>query len=301
MHDARKHPKNTAKSAFLLLPLLLVCLLFAGCGSNSTLTYENAIKILNKDEEPNFHCTVQEVRDRYLLVRPAENEEIRNSAIEITVPLYTTDEDGHDVAVPVFVMPEPGDDMGEEGAPVENYAFSAGDTLSVCYSGDVAETYPAQISRVSFLLVTGFDSDVARDPTLSDEAHTESEFWGWEMDESSTVSYVMEHQESADTDAYTPYAPTVSLDAGHQTFMFTTSVLSSYLPCGTYTAGSLPEDGTPVLTLRTNDGLYTYCFAVLDDNTLQFLQNYSSDTDNYDDRIELPVTDGARFLKTERQ
>lgn len=295
MNYAMRHTKNTVKSAFLLLTLLLICLLFAGCGSNRTLTYENAIKILDKNKEPNFHCTVQEVRDRYLLVRPHKGDKIRNSAFEITVPIYTTDDDGSDVAVPVYKV----GDMCGDGTLVENYAFSAGDSLSVCFDGDVTETYPAQISNVSFILVTGFDSDFARDPTLSEEAHTAS--WSWEMDEASTVSYVMEHQKSANADAYTPYAPTVSLDTEHKTFTFTTSVISSYLPYGTYTTESTSEDGTPVLTLHTNDDLHTYCFAVIDDNTLQFLQKYSSTTDNLDDRIELPVTDGALFIKTERQ
>lgn len=85
--------------------------------------------------------------------------------------------------------------------------------------------------------------------------------------------------------------PWLRLDAeGGFTFMY--SVLSSYLPYGSY------EIKGNILTADTEDGLYHYQFTVTDSGSLVFDAAKSSEIPwTWDERLEVPLTDGAEFVK----
>lgn len=89
-----------------------------------------------------------------------------------------------------------------------------------------------------------------------------------------------------DSDEFAPY---LSLDENNNTFVFTYDVLSSYMPTGTYEI----KDG--ILTAYTDDGKYTYLFSVIDDNTIEFIQDGSSEVKLTDDKLGVSVYDGAQF------
>lgn len=84
----------------------------------------------------------------------------------------------------------------------------------------------------------------------------------------------------------TPDYKTVVLQPQTGTFSFCYSMLSSYLPYGAYTL----EDDT--LTLRTDDGKYTYVFAV-QDGALVFDASQSDEVPAF--KGETPLADGAVF------
>lgn len=88
-------------------------------------------------------------------------------------------------------------------------------------------------------------------------------------------TYVMQESEE-------PIKPSISLKDDNR-FTFTYSALSSYLPIGSY------EVDNGVLTLITDDGKYTYIFAIKD-NTLIFNATESSEISSY---VDLP--DGSVF------
>lgn len=85
--------------------------------------------------------------------------------------------------------------------------------------------------------------------------------------------------------------PELSLYKTEKTFTFSYDVISSYLSHGTYEI----EDG--ILTAVTDDGNYHYQFKVIDENTLEFLQEGSSDVRLVDDRLGAAIQDGAIFEK----
>lgn len=77
------------------------------------------------------------------------------------------------------------------------------------------------------------------------------------------------------------------------TFDFFYDMLSSYAPQGNY---SIHED---LLEASTSDGKYDYYFRIIDDKTLEFIQDGSSDVSLTDQKIGSPVTDGAIFILKE--
>lgn len=75
----------------------------------------------------------------------------------------------------------------------------------------------------------------------------------------------------------------------NNTFTFVYDPLSSYLSYGHYT---IQDD---LLIAVTNDGRYQYCFRILSQDTLCFIQSQSSAITLIDDRLGKTVTDGALF------
>jgi len=72
-------------------------------------------------------------------------------------------------------------------------------------------------------------------------------------------------------------------------FTFTFDPLSSYLNYGHYT---IQDDR---LIAITDDGRHQYCFQILNQYTLRFLQSQSSEVSPIDERLGTKVTDGALF------
>lgn len=87
--------------------------------------------------------------------------------------------------------------------------------------------------------------------------------------------------------------PFITLNADEGTFTFTFDPLSSYLPVGTYTV----TEG--LLTAKTSDGQYTYNFDVVDEGTLRFNSEGSSDiTYSSMDVAVYNVAHGTTFVST---
>lgn len=92
-----------------------------------------------------------------------------------------------------------------------------------------------------------------------------------------------------DEDSEGIFAPYLSLDESNNTFLFTYDILSSYMPTGTY------EIADGVLTAQSDDGKYTYLFDVIDDNTIEFKRDGSSDVKLTDGHSGMQIYDGAQF------
>lgn len=87
------------------------------------------------------------------------------------------------------------------------------------------------------------------------------------------------------------FSPSVCFDVNSDTFTFGYNPLSSYL-----SMGSITVSGGKV-TAKTDDGLYTYVFELVDEDTVRFLADGSSETVGADGNTAVP--DGAEFRRTE--
>lgn len=86
----------------------------------------------------------------------------------------------------------------------------------------------------------------------------------------------------------------LTIDTDNQTLSFPTDPLSSYLPFCNY------EIEKNYIKAKTEDGLYHYTLEILDEETLMFVGNESSEPIVIDDRIFTAPYDGAIFkLSTE--
>lgn len=101
-------------------------------------------------------------------------------------------------------------------------------------------------------------------------------------------SYVLQASVSEEEEMF---LPGLGLDREEETFSFGFDLLSSYLSCGTY---EIKDD---VLTAVTNDGMYRYRFKVIDENTLEFMQEGSSEVKLINEDMGIAVKDGAIFKK----
>lgn len=85
--------------------------------------------------------------------------------------------------------------------------------------------------------------------------------------------------------------PSLSIDAEKKEFAFVYDVLSSYFPVGTY------KIENNVLTATTNDDLYHYVFEIVDENTLSFSAEDSSEMTVFDEYSSIIPQDGTLFQK----
>lgn len=86
--------------------------------------------------------------------------------------------------------------------------------------------------------------------------------------------------------------PCVIFNAAEQRFTFTSDLLSSYLAHGSFTM----ENGNVLCT--TDDGVYTYRFRILDNDTIAFVSSGSSEVRvrRLAEKDTMPLPDGARFV-----
>ena len=84
--------------------------------------------------------------------------------------------------------------------------------------------------------------------------------------------------------------PALTLQSGHE-FQFSYDMLSSYLPYGMYTIKG------HILTAITYDGRYQYRFEIINEDTLRFLQDGSSDVSLIDERLGTAIHDGDLFVR----
>lgn len=87
----------------------------------------------------------------------------------------------------------------------------------------------------------------------------------------------------------TVFMPRITFDLTDHRFTFMYDALSSYLSVGTFTvtAGHIAA--------TTDDGLYTYCFDVVDKDSIRFAQKGSSLVEAADGETLLTLADGAVF------
>lgn len=86
------------------------------------------------------------------------------------------------------------------------------------------------------------------------------------------------------------FVPEIFINETDKTFSFSYDVLSSYIAIGTYT-----EDEEQ-LVLKTDDGKYHYTFDKVDDHTLKFNQENSSEISFIDKNIGAEMKDGVEFI-----
>ena len=104
------------KRQLLLILTMSLILLAAACGTSSS----GETKV-GGDETVTFQATILEIQDGYYLVEPVEGSAELNSADRITIPMTNMEP-----------SPEP----------------EVGDVLEIEYDGSIAESYPAQITKV---------------------------------------------------------------------------------------------------------------------------------------------------------
>ena len=110
------------KRQLLLILTMSLILLAAACGTSS-----GGESKVGGDETVTFQATIIEIQDDCYLVEPVEGSAELNSADRITIPMTNMEP-----------SPEP----------------EVGDVLEIEYDGSIAESYPAQITKVYCIRVT---------------------------------------------------------------------------------------------------------------------------------------------------
>lgn len=105
------------KKQLLLILTMSLILLAAACGTSSGGKESKA----GGDETATFQAAILEIQDGYYLVEPAEGSAELNSGDQIAIPMINMEP-----------SPEP----------------EVGDVLEIEYDGSIAESYPAQITKV---------------------------------------------------------------------------------------------------------------------------------------------------------
>ena len=100
-----------------LLLILILSLILTACGTSSG----DGESEVGGDETVTFQATILEIQDGYYLVKPVEGSAELKSADQITIPMTNMNP-----------SPEP----------------EVGDVLEIEYDGSIAESYPAQITKV---------------------------------------------------------------------------------------------------------------------------------------------------------
>jgi hypothetical protein len=104
------------RKQLLLIITMSLILLAAACGTSSS-----GESKVGGDETVTFQATIIEIQDGCYLVEPVEGSAELNSADRITIPMTNMEP-----------SPEP----------------EVGDVLEIEYDGSIAESYPAQITKV---------------------------------------------------------------------------------------------------------------------------------------------------------
>lgn len=91
-------------------------------------------------------------------------------------------------------------------------------------------------------------------------------------------TYIMEVEEDA-ADVGLLARPQITFNAKDRTFTARASIASSYLAAGKYTI----ENG--YVTAKTNDGLYTYVFEIVDNDYIKLVQKKYMDSETADDTL----------------
>lgn len=305
--------RNTIKAIFLF-SLMILLLSFGGCARS----LKDVIK-----KELNFGGTIVEVRANSILVSVDPTEDAYESSDLISVSLDTEIEN--------------------------NFTFETDQHVRVYYSGEIMESYPAQLSHVYAIVMetaatadtnetsvnfsitehTSADNlsasalfDAANQPTGSSPSSIDAGIWAF--DGENAFVYTLSKPDTTDEEDIL-FLPTVAIDPVNKTFTFTTSLFSSYLHAGHYeiiSGADLPEaalstaaaDNSAGISadsaaaavsdriLKLRDDSFTYYFTIIgngeltDCDALIFLQTISDATDFYDERIDVPVEDGALFV-----
>ena len=105
------------KKQLLLILMMSLILLVTACGTSDGGREAKA----GGDETVTFQATILEIQDGYYLVEPVEGSAELKSADQITIPMTNMEP-----------SPEP----------------EVGDVLEIEYDGLIAESYPAQITKV---------------------------------------------------------------------------------------------------------------------------------------------------------
>lgn len=90
-----------------------------------------------------------------------------------------------------------------------------------------------------------------------------------------------------------PLQPAITFNVEEETFIFKYDILSSYFPHGSW---ALHDEK---LVAKTDDNKYTYIFEVVDNDTIRFVQENSSQITAI--KGDTPVVDGAEFKFKDQQ
>lgn len=125
------------------------------------------------------------------------------------------------------------------------------------------------------LCCCGYDNDNVAEQTIR------AGVYELVLDDDNTVA-----KEKAEGYVSIPY---LSINTGKSTFDLEYDPLSSYRPSGCYTvSGSL-------LICKTDDGLYTYTFNIIDSEHISFNASLSDELCVYSDAIAPEIVDGSVF------
>lgn len=166
-----------------------------------------------------------------------------------------------------------------EAADGEVYTFLIEDDCLILESG--AMETPEAGSRYYYM--GKMEANAGEKPAAAETSAKDTE--------ETAVCYQMEMPETLEEPMSDIFLPSLCLNEEERTFSFGYDLLSSYLPYGTYEI----EDG--ILTARTGDGKYQYLFRVMEDGSLAFIEEGSSEVRLTDIRLGIPVEDGAKFKR----
>lgn len=146
--------------------------------------------------------------------------------------------------------------------------FVPGQNISVTFSGEVQETYPAQIKSVNKICLLD-DTNPALD----------------RVETSSAKTYYMNADELGKTEQSLPCLTLLD----KENFVFSYDILNSYIPTGTY------EIADGELVASDKEKSCQYVFDVVDKNTLKFRKEKSADVSLIRQDMGIEITDGALF------
>lgn len=153
------------------------------------------------------------------------------------------------------------------------------------------------IAAVCLLGTNGRVSDRVQESLLESAGNVYNQGDGFSsgIPEASAVvkTYKMEGDFDVDEELKDLWTPGLSLNEITKEGSFGYDTLSSYLHAGTY------EVEGQILTLTDNEGTGRFRFKRIDDDTLEFIQDGSSSVVLTNERMGIPVYDGARFKLTE--
>lgn len=308
--------KLTAKAIFLF-SLMILLLSFSGCA--------RSLKYITK-KEPNFGGTIVEVRADSILVSVDPTEDAYKSSDLISVTLDTEIENDFTFETDQHVR------VYYDGEILESYPAQLTHVYAIVM--EMVATADADDTSGAFSNTERLSANISADAAFSD---TEEQPVGdtiWEFSGEKALVYTLTKPDTMDEEDIL-FLPRVALDPVNETFTFTTSLLSSYMHAGHYeiiSSENLPKaaqsaaaannsdaaknsagisaDSAAITSsdriLKLYDGGFTYYFAITgngeltDCDGLSFLQTISDATDFYDEKIDIPVEDGALFILTDK-
>lgn len=236
--------KNLIKCGIILLFALLI--FWAGYTVGQNKTVEG---ISDEGDSITFYAQIKEINGNSMLVSGLKENDVNFRSEFYLYITSNTKLEWHftDIALSDFVP---------------------GQNISVTFSGEVQETYPAQIKSVNKIYLLD-DTNPALD----------------RVETSSVKTYYMIADELGKTEQSLPCLTLLD----KENFVFSYDILNSYIPTGTY------EIADGELVASDKEKSCQYVFDVVDKNTLKFRKEKSADVSLIRQDMGIEITDGALF------